>query len=134
MMVKKYLTQYVVDEQCYSFFVIAKDEATAKKIITARGLNEEIIGSAELNDDLIDFSRNIDLLHLVIFLGYVAIKSNQLSVDEVLSDRGVIHEIIHCLGGDADERAYSEINDKIKYLFDLASISVSSRVIDAIRP
>ena len=45
----------------------------------------------------------IEATHMACFVGFLALKSGAATVDEILGDRGLVHEIVHCLVGDHDE-------------------------------
>jgi hypothetical protein len=110
---KKYLTEYELYDVKYSFYCIANSKEEADSIVRKRGLNEKIIGESniEINKDAL-----YDLMHEICFLGYIAIKSGNADIDDILSDKGVLHESIHLLDNSFDIDTLNKLEDKIMWL------------------
>lgn len=98
------LTSYLVGSVKYSTYVTGKsiDEVNSK--ILQRGLGE-IIESSLMEVETIpdykdltpvEFLANLpQITHTACFLALIAIKSKSISIDEVLGDDGILHELIH---------------------------------------
>ena len=70
-----------------------------------------------LTDD--DFIKRLpEILHTASFLSYVALKSKSASVDEIVGDEGVIHELTHLLADTSGchKKSLNCIRDLIKQL------------------
>jgi|GEM_PF-3694370 len=122
-----YLTKYWASDAWWSFFVVADSWEGAKAIADARGLGEVVEGVqsvADFNADSVAVKSFSDLLHMGCFLSYVALKSGKATPEEILGDRGVLHEIVHVVTGSFDDKTRDNVNDKIKWLFDLARVTV----------
>ena len=89
---KKYLTEYELYDVKYSFYCIANSKEEADSIVRKRGLHE------------------------ICFLGYIAIKSGNADIDDILSDKGVLHESIHLLDNSFDIDTLNKLEDKIMWL------------------
>lgn len=108
---KIYFTEYRISEDIYASQVIAVSKEEAEKIIEGRGLDEKIVGSREINS-----SDAYDLLHTVCFLGWIALRTGKASPDDILSDKGVLHEAIHLFSGSYDGTIES-FNDRLAWLY-----------------
>lgn len=112
---KLYITEYRLGKEKYKGEFFADDDAQAQSIAKERGIGEKIIGSKELQDSF-DKEKIYQLLHHICFMSFIAIKSGKAGVDEILSDRGILHEAIHFLDGSCDAKTVSEFNKKLHWL------------------
>lgn len=130
---KKYLTEYELQNIKYSFYCIASSEDEANQIIKERNLNEMIIGVSDIE---IDKKLLASLIHEVCFLSYIAMKSGKANIDEILSDKGVLHESIHLLDDTFNADTINNLEQKVMWLRNvtntLPSVSVTSCIINAI--
>lgn len=117
-----YLTEYKLENESYSFFVTANSLKEAEEIINIRNIGEKIVGELE-NSPIPKTLNSLELLHYVSFLSFIALKSGKLTIEEVLGDRGVLHELIHIISGTSDEITTNNIHKQIQDLFSCISIS-----------
>jgi len=113
---KFYSTRYILEGKRFCFFVIAEDLDHANEIIAARGLGESIIGELENNTLIHPAKSQLEALHLTCFQAFIAIKSGKVSVDEILGDTGIIHELIHTMLGDMDNIRLKLLNKRLQKL------------------
>ena len=100
-----YMTEYnLKDGELYSSYVLAYSEQDALNKITRRNIGEKLRDSQPLSTtkfDIIDAVELFDLgkfkhcLHAVTFMSYVLARAGKIDPIESLSDRGIIHELIH---------------------------------------
>ena len=90
----KFITEYPVGSDFYSSYVFADDLENAKEVCRRRNIGEVVIGTT----DNIESNKDLDMkdvLHEVIFLSYIGLKSNTISLEETLGDKGIVHEVSH---------------------------------------
>ena len=100
-----YMTEYnLKDGELYSSYVLAYSEQDALNKITRRNIGEKLRDSQPLSTtkfDIIDAVELFDLgkfkhcLHAVTFMSYILARAGKIDPIESLSDRGIIHELIH---------------------------------------
>lgn len=105
MLKQVYMTEYnLKDGELYSSYVLAYSEQDALNKITRRNIGEKLRDSRPLSPtkfDIIDAVELFDLgkfkhcLHAVTFMSYVLARAGKIDPIESLSDRGIIHELIH---------------------------------------
>ena len=105
MLKQVYMTEYnLKDGELYSSYVLAYSEQDALNKITRRNIGEKLRDSQPLSTtkfDIIDAVELFDLgkfkhcLHAVTFMSYVLARAGKIDPIEYLSDRGIIHELIH---------------------------------------
>lgn len=105
MLKQVYMTEYnLKDGELYSSYVLAYSEQDALNKITRRNIGEKLRDSQPLSTtkfDIIDSVELFDLgkfkhcLHAVTFMSYVLARAGKIDPIESLSDRGIIHELIH---------------------------------------
>lgn len=92
-----FTTSYKTDQSKHIAQIYAKNKKECKRIIQIRNLNEKIIGwvkHSNVNPPPTDFNEKV---HEACFLGYIGLKSKLLSLDEVLGDSGLLHQMAHSL-------------------------------------
>ena len=108
---KKFITYYPIYSEKlgfvskYSSYVLAPDLKRATKKIKERNLDEQIesIGMNYKESDLINAVNLFDLgnykhcMHAVIFMSYVLVRAGRVDPSSLLSDIGVIHELLHLI-------------------------------------
>lgn len=130
-----YLTKYLAADAWWSFFAVADSWEEAQAVADSRGMGEMVQGVqsvSEFNAESVAVKSFSDLLHMGCFLSYVALKSGKAIPDEILGDRGVLHEIVHVITGSCDDKTRDNVNDKIKWLFDLARVTVPPGIGNAV--
>ena len=105
MLKQVYMTEYnLKDGELYSSYILAYSEQDALNKITRRNIGEKLRDSQPLSTtkfDIIDAVELFDLgkfkhcLHAVTFMSYVLARAGKIDPIESLSDRGIIHELIH---------------------------------------
>ena len=105
MLKQVYMTEYnLKDGELYSSYVLAYSEQDALNKIIRRNIGEKLRDSQPLSTtkfDIIDAVELFDLgkfkhcLHAVTFMSYVLARAGKIDPIESLSDRGIIHELIH---------------------------------------
>lgn len=105
MLKQVYMTEYnLKDGELYSSYVLAYSEQDALNKITRRNIGERLRDSQPLSTtkfDIIDAVELFDLgkfkhcLHAVTFMSYILARAGKIDPIESLSDRGIIHELIH---------------------------------------
>ena len=108
---KKFITYYPIYSERlgfvskYSSYVLAPDLQRATKKIKERNLDEQIesIGMKYDESDLINAIELFDsekykhCMHAVIFMSYVLVRAGRVDAASLLSDVGVIHELLHLI-------------------------------------
>lgn len=108
---KKFITYYPLYSEKlgfvskYSSYVLAPDIKRAKKKIKERNIEEQIesLGMDYKQEDLINAVNLFDLgnykhcLHAIIFMSFVLVSAGRIQATSVLSDIGVIHELLHVI-------------------------------------
>ena len=120
---KIFLTQYWIGSEFFASEIIANNKANAIASIKERSIGEVIIGtSGEIKQ--VEVSTIEELLHYCCFVSFIALKSKKATVEQILGDRGVLHELIHILSGISDDKTTKDIVKKIDWLFELTSVPV----------
>ena len=105
---KKYcsgvLTTYKLGETAYTSYILGKNLQEIQGIANKRGLGEVIESQImpvevmptyhNLTDEEI-LKRLPEIIHTISFLSFIALKARTISIDEVLGDEGVLHELTH---------------------------------------
>ncbi|WP_060873109.1 hypothetical protein [Myroides odoratus] len=104
-MKKGVLTEYKINENKYSSYIIGNDYEDIKIKLYKRNLNEIITSNLmELDNIIKDYSKLDDntlmleyssFLHTICFLSYLCYRSNSIDVENLLNDEGILHEVIH---------------------------------------
>jgi hypothetical protein len=108
---KKFITEYSLGSETYSCSLYASCEDEALRLCIERGLGEKIIGTSNVN-----VSISAKELHLITFMSFIALKSGKMTPDEILSDRGILHEAVHIMDGSFDESTMIEFKNKLNHL------------------
>lgn len=105
MLKQVYMTEYnLKDGELYSSYVLAYSEQDALNKITRRNIGEKLRDSQPLSTTKFDIIDAVELfnlgkfkhcLHAVTFMSYVLARAGKIDPIESLSDRGIIHELIH---------------------------------------
>lgn len=120
-----FATTYKVEDEQFAFFVIADDLVHAQQIADQRGIGEVIVGQLESNPMAVPVRNANSILHSLCFASYIALKSGKATPEQILGDRGVLHEFVHILDDSADAETIKNINQKIQWLFELSGISAA---------
>jgi hypothetical protein len=100
------LTTYLIGKNKYASYVLGHKMNDIKQAIELRNLHETIESELQPVDLLPDFSsmnkqqfeENIpQILHTCCYLSFVAMKAHTVSIDDILGDEGIIHEMSHYL-------------------------------------
>jgi len=95
---RQFLTEYMQDGTKFGSHVFARSYKGAEKICIARNIGEKVLGVLPEPDLDVNPSENpMQSLHEACFLSYLALKAGTLSIDEVLGDKGILHEMTHVL-------------------------------------
>lgn len=122
---KGVLTTYYVKNKPYGSYILGKNTNTIHKRLIKRNLNEFIESQLMDIDTVPDYSklslkefenRILEILHTSCFLSFVALKSKTITIDEVLSDMGVVHEIAHYISLKGNKKSLSRLRDLVKDL------------------
>lgn len=121
------LTSYHVNGTKYCSYILGNNMTRINVLMNARGLNEMIESSimeveklpdyTELNDE--DLKKRLpEILHTACFISVVALKSKSLTIEEVLGDEGIIHELTHKIADieGCNKKSLSCIRDLLKNL------------------
>lgn len=114
-----FLTSYELNKVEFTTTIYSDSWKIAENTIKRRGIGETILGTT---DKFKGFSAEIfdnvskELLHLVCFASWIGIKSGDYAVDEILSDTGIFHELIHISNGIDAQASYRDMQHKIKSL------------------
>lgn len=116
---KKFLTSYKQGSGKYGSHIYAKSYKQAEQIAMDRNIGEKVVGvssgavdgyNRKVPEDISnpDFKDLSDfeflhalpqILHSACFLSFIAVSSNQSTLQSLIGDEGVIHELIHLLNG-----------------------------------
>jgi len=98
------ITTYQINGATYSSYILGDNMCRIREIARQRGLNE-VIESKIMDIKPIPDYQNLsdkeflkmlpEIIHTVSFLSFIAMKSKTISVEDVLSDEGVLHELTH---------------------------------------
>jgi hypothetical protein len=100
---KFYSAMYQIDSQEYSSFIYAQDREAAMEMVKQRNLGEKILGELRsksfaphpLPSEQYEKRDLIECVHTLTFYSWLAAKAGVIDPTETLSDRGVLHEILH---------------------------------------
>ena len=105
-MKKGVLTSYSLDNILYSSYVLGECMEQISHAVQMRSLGETIESTITEIETLTDYSslsddelrnRLPEVLHSVCYISFIALKSKTISLEEVLGDNGVLHELTHIL-------------------------------------
>lgn len=98
------LTSYSVGSERFSSYVVGNNMSEINRKIELRGLREAAdsgLMEVETMPDYRDLSEDEflvklpEIMHSACFMSLIALKANSVSVDEILGDEGILHELIH---------------------------------------
>lgn len=106
----------------YGTYIIAKNLKKCKRLIKLRGINEIIESQRmDLTDKLLRryslftdqqyLDEKFQVLHYISFLTFIVSKSQKITLDDILSDTGLIHEMSHFYLGFYDNPSNPIYND-----------------------
>lgn len=123
-----FLCEYRQDGTKFGSDIWANSWSHARRLATIRGAGETVIGQGGKKRPFYPFpsellrrrsmtkQQALDAVHGCTFLGFLALKSGRANVDEVLGDRGFVHETIHAVqfgrasqGLSVGRREYAEV-------------------------
>lgn len=90
----------------YSSYITGNNIKEINRKVPLRCLNEKIESSIQLIDVIPDFKELTnsefllklpEVIHTYCFISYLALKQNRSSIEDILGDEGVIHELSHLL-------------------------------------
>lgn len=118
-----FATSYTLDGCIYGSYVWATDAQHAKFIVQQRGVGELVSGAGWKDDTWFRLRRlprtvedaELQRIHYLTFLSFVALKSGLFTIDSIMGDRGWFHEYIHRLHlkGEPLNRSAKEIDQNI---------------------
>lgn len=115
-----FFTTYNIKTATYGSYVKARNLDSAIAKLKIRGLNEKIIGKGTaLGSEVVPPSvlyKNGDYIacaHTLCFIGHVLVNAKLLTTSDLLSDEGLIHELIH----------YSSLEFRKSFYFKLTKIN-----------
>ena len=111
---KYYVAEYLIGNNTYMSYIYAKNWKDAEEIAERRNIGETIQGTSEVSQR-VEVTNFDDLIHYVTFVGYVGCKSGTVTIDQLMGDKGVAHEILHYRAG---ELSKEELTVKLNWLFD----------------
>jgi hypothetical protein len=118
-----FLSTYRLGEQEFSnqFFSRSWEEAS---LFCRTSIDEKVVGCLDefslFSDLIFEDLTSDELLHLVCFASWLNLKSGYCSIDDILSDCGVLHELIHYRSDEINISPVSELRHKVKTLVQLA--------------
>lgn len=92
------LTTYKINGHPYSSYVLGESMDEVHTKIEMRGLDESIISviqEIETIPKITDLSNTDEVLHVCFFLSFIALKAKTMSVEEIIGDEGIIHQLVH---------------------------------------
>lgn len=105
----KFSTSYWLNGQKYGSHIFAENWDEAEKFALVRGIGEAVDGILEDTDVPVG-----NLMHRACFAGWLSQKN--MNVD-LLSDQGLLHEIIHLeTGVDGDDVTREQLIEKLEQL------------------
>lgn len=91
-----YVTTYHVGNTPYGCHIYATSTRQAEAIARKRNIGERVEGRGEAPVKKYGLTP-IQKLHQATFLGWIGIKAGLLTEDDVVGDRGLVHEMIHMM-------------------------------------
>lgn len=98
-MKKRYLTEYFVGDQRYGGDIWARSFKEAERLADKRSIGEKVIGDGYRGGGLPRARTRLQKLHEAVYLGWIALESDRLTAEDLLGDKGIIHEFIHSMSG-----------------------------------
>jgi hypothetical protein len=98
------ITTYVINGTAYSSYILGNRITRIKKMVNQRGLNESVESQVMDIKPMPDYQNLSDnefmemlpeIIHTATFLSFIALKANTITVEDVLGDEGVLHELTH---------------------------------------
>lgn len=127
--------------ECYGTVVLAPSKSALKRLLEQRGLGENYREHYDMPPRgrsapcqpfrKILLKRNkpitqrrkamLQVLHQALFVGWLAVRSGRMHIDELVSDKGVLHLIAHqLLGINCTARDWEHLLDRLRHLETLA--------------
>ena len=100
------LTTYIIHDNKFASYIIGNNLQEVEKKLFLRGMNEIIESDIMPIQGMPDYSKlekeefikNLpEILHTACYLGFVALKAQTMTFEEILGDEGIIHELTHIL-------------------------------------
>lgn len=124
---KGVLTSYLLNGDKYTSYILGNDVGNINQAIVIRGLNEKVESTIMDMEILPDYSllceqefmqRLPEIMHTCCFLGFVAVKSNTITIEDILGDNGVVHELSHAIADleGCNKKSLTCIRDLVKRL------------------
>lgn len=111
----------------YASYVLCDSLCEAERLVSERNLGEEIVSGLsevtlipdyrDLNN--YEFLCNLpEILHTASFISYMALRSQKTTIDDVLGDEGILHELTHIAAKaiPVDENSLSSVRMKLEKL------------------
>ncbi len=117
---KYFITEYKSNKNTFSSGFYASNENEAEQFCIQRGINEIITGTTDsfegFTNEIFKNLESKELLHLVTFCSWIYIKLFPNSLDFVMSDTGVLHELIHFQSNIELLTDKTELEKRIKHI------------------
>lgn len=111
----KFITQYPVHGNMYGSHVYAGSWKEAQELCWKRNIGEIIVGKTGYHKKDSEPSYH-GMLHESCFLSYICLKANLLSVEEVLSDEGIVHELSHIIDNNKNTCTVDKLKARVAWL------------------
>ena len=115
---KRFITEYYQEGERYASYVFAYSYEDAFKLCNERNIGELIIGEANCSSGTPSSNVEdlVEILHEACFLSYLALKAGRVSIDEILGDKGIVHEIAHYLHLSPEKKGAQEFKEQLAHL------------------
>jgi len=94
-----FITEYTYKGVPFSACLYARNWDDAEEVCKKRGLKERVLGTtdsfSEFDNSIFLPTNSQKLLHLITFCSWIGLKTGVYSIDDILSDSGILHEYIH---------------------------------------
>jgi hypothetical protein len=105
-MAKGVFTTYIINGNKYSSYILGDNIRQIKHLLDLRGINEKIESKIQSINTIEDYSILSDSLflenlpaitHLACYLSFIALKSKMISIEDIVGDEGIVHQLVHLM-------------------------------------
>lgn len=112
---RRFVTEYPNTGKMYASHVYADSYAHAQQLCWKRNISEVIVGHIEEPERKKELTE-AEVLHESCFLSYICLKAGLITLEEVLGDGGIVHELSHTMVHNDNAHSIEELLVRVAWL------------------
>lgn len=111
-------TTYYINGNSYASYILGDDISKIRQAIKRRNIGESVESQIQEIECIVDFTKLLlvdfnthlpEITHLACYLSFIALKANTITIEEVLGDEGIVHQLSHLMSQEINEFSVRKI-------------------------